>query len=729
MAAAEAGLFLDGLRCAGCVHRVERDLRAADGVLEASVDYTTHRALVRYDDARTDADALVRRVARLGYAATPYDPDALDGSDRRSARALLVRLLVAAFLAGNVMLVAAALYIGSYQDLDVATRRALRWVAIALSVPAASWCALPFWRGALAGLARREITMDVPVVLGISISLATSIAATLAEAEHVFMDSAAMIVFLILLGRSLERGARARAAGAVAQLAALAPQRALRRLGDALEEVALEALAPGDRVVVPAGERIPTDGVLVRGASELDESMLTGESLPVLRGEGDAVCAGARNLQAELELRVTARAREGTLARLGALLARAQATRPRLQRHADRVASFFAPAVLAAAALTALAWTLAGAAPLETALVAASVLIVACPCALGLATPAAVASAIGRAARMGVLVVRADVFERCARIDCVLLDKTGTLSEGRLALEAVAVAPGVEAAQVIEAAAAAEGASTHPYAEAIRAAAAAKGLATRELPRRETRPGCGVEAGDTRAPLRVGTPRWLESCGVVVPPELAREAARFAAEGRSVSLVALGARALGALAFSDPPRADAREAVAALRAQGLDIALVSGDGAQAVALAASRAGIDDVRAGATPDQKLAWIGAARAAGRRVLAVGDGINDAPCLAAADAGAAMARGSDVTLAAADLVVRSPRLTAVANIVALSRTTLRRIHQNLGFALAYNALAVPLAAAGWLDPLPAALAMSLSSLVVTGNAVRLLRWRPVA
>jgi Cu2+-exporting ATPase len=729
MAAAEAGLFLDGLRCAGCVHRVERDLREADGVLEASVDYTTHRALVRYDDARTDTDALVRRVSKLGYAATPYDPAAQGGGERRGARAMLVRLLVAAFLAGNVMLLAAALYIGSYQDLDVATRRALRWVAIALSLPAATWCALPFWRGAFAGLARREITMDVPVVLGISISLATSIAATLAEAEHVFMDSAAMIVFLILLGRTLERGARARAASAVEQLAALAPQRALRRRGDALEEVPLDALAPGDLVVVPPGERIPADGEVVRGASELDESMLTGESLPVLRGQGELVCAGARNVQAELELRVTARAREGTLARLGALLARAQAERPRIQRHADRVAAYFAPAVLGAAALTALAWTLAGAPALETALVAASVLIVACPCALGLATPAAVAAAIGRAARMGVLVVRADALERCAEVDSVLLDKTGTLTEGRLALEGLAAAPGVDEKDVLAAAAAAEGASTHPQAEAIRAAAAARGLPARELARREARPGHGVEAGDPRAPLRVGTRRWLEDCGVRVPPELAREAARLAAEGRSVSLVSEGARALGALAFSDPPRADAREAVASLRAQGLAVALVSGDAAPAVALAAERAGIESVHAAATPEQKLAWIERERAAGRRVLAVGDGVNDAPCLGAADIGAAMARSSDVTLAAADLVVRSPRLCALANAVALSRAALRRIRQNLGFALAYNAVAVPLAAAGWLDPLPAALAMSLSSLVVTGNAVRLLRWRPVA
>jgi Cu2+-exporting ATPase len=725
--ASETGLFLDGLRCAGCVGRVERELRSADGVIDASVDYTTHRALVRYEPGRIAPEQLVQRVVSLGYSATPFDPEQLGGPERRSARRMLARLLVAAFLAGNVMLISAALYIGSYQDLDDATRRGLRWLAIALSLPAASWCALPFWRGALAGLRRREITMDVPVVLGIAISLGASIAATLAEAEHVFMDSAAMIVFLILLGRTLERRARASAAGAVERLAALAPQRALRRCGDALESVELDALAPGDLVVVPVGERVPADGVIVRGASELDESMLTGESLPVARGPGAPVQAGTRNVLEELELRLTARAREGSLARLGALLIRAQAQRPAIQRHADRVAAVFAPAVLCAAAVTAGAHALAGRSALDTALIAASVLIVACPCALGLATPVAVAAAIGRAARFGVLIVRGDALERCARVDAVLLDKTGTLTEGRLALEAIATVPGESAAAVLAAAASAEGASTHPLAAAIRTAASDHGLAVAEQGRRAALAGCGVEAGDPAAPLRVGTQRWLAACGVAIPHELEEQAAKQADQGLSLAFVAQGTRALGVLAFSDPLRADARDAVAALRRLGLDVALASGDTHVAVALAAARADVANARAQLAPADKTAWLEELAAGGRRVLAAGDGINDAPALAAAHVGAAVGSSADVTLAAADLVVRSPRLSALADTVALSRSALRRIRENLGIALAYNAIAVPLAAAGWLHPLPAALAMSLSSLVVTGNAVRLLRWRP--
>jgi heavy metal translocating P-type ATPase len=434
-------------------------------------------------------------------------------------------------------------------------------------------------------------------------------------------------------------------------------------------------------------------------------------------------------LSAELELRVTARAREGSLARLSALLLRAQAERPKIQRHADRVAAVFAPAVLATAAATALGWTLAGASALDTALIAASVLIVACPCALGLATPAAVAAAIGRAARFGVLVVRGEALERCARVDSVLLDKTGTLTEGRLALERIAAVPGASLDEVLERAAAAEGASTHPLAAAVRAAAAERGLAPRELPRRTTHAGSGVEAGDDARPLRVGTRRWLEACGVAGLAALDAEVAPLAERGLCLAFVAEGSRALGALAFADSLRADARHAVTALRGQDLSVALASGDAPASVALAAARAGIDAARAELSPEQKVAWIRERRAAGHRVLVAGDGINDAPALGAADVGVAMARGSDVTLAAADLVIRSPRLSALANAIALSRVALRRIRQNLGFALAYNAIAVPLAAAGVLHPLPAAVAMSLSSLVVTGNAVRLLRWRPIA
>jgi len=731
-APAATGLFLEGLRCAGCAHRVERALRGAPGVGEATVNYTTHRAFVHFDPARTSPEALRQAVVALGYDATPYDPASLERPSREAARSALTRLLVAAFLAGNVMLVAGALYIGAASDLDPATRRGLRWLALGLSLPAATWCAWPFWSGALAGLRRREITMDVPIVLGIATAFGASLAGTLLEADHLFIDSAAMIVFLILLGRTLERSARSRAASAVERLSALAPREVLRRAADGkLERVDPASLAPGDVVVVPPGETVPTDGRVRGAAVELDESLLTGESVPVVRAPGEAVAAGTRNTATELCMEVTARVGEGTLARLVALLERAQAERPRVQQTADRVAAVFAPGVVAIALATAAGWWWSGAGALDTALAAAAVLIVACPCALGLATPAAVTAAIGRAAGLGIVVKSGRALERCADVDTVLFDKTGTLSEGRLAVEAVATAAGTSAAEVLALAARAEGAATHPVARALRDAAgeAADGegdAAFEPLEPRRSRPGLGVEAGSGPQCVRVGTRRLLAEADVAPDAALEARARALRERGLTLAWVARGPHALGAVGLSDAARPDAADAVASLRRAGLHVELLSGDHAAAVARAAAGAGIAVWTADATPEEKVEAVRKARAAGRRVLVVGDGINDAAALAAADVGIAMARGADVAVHAADLVVRAQRLGAVADGLALSRATLRRIRENLGFALAYNAVAIPLAVAGVLTPLHAALAMSASSLVVTGNAVRLLRWR---
>jgi len=725
---AETGLFLDGLRCSGCVARVERSLRALPGVDEASVNHTTHRARVRFDAASVDVAKLVAEVRTLGYEATPFDLDALERPATRAARQALIRLLVAAFLAANVMMISAGLYIGSYQGIDPATETALRWLGLALSLPAVVWCAAPFWRGAITGLRRGEITIDVPVALGIGTAFGASLVGTLEGVTHVFLDSAAMIVFLILLGRTLERSARATASRAVEQLVALAPVTALRRRGPALEEVPASALEPGDRVVVAPGQAFPTDGVIALGSTEVDESLLTGESRPLARRCGERVTGGSRNVLSEVEVTVATQAGQGTLARLASLLERAQLERPRIQLLADRVAAVFAPVVLAVTALTAIGWVIAGATPLEVAMTSAAVLIVACPCALGLATPAAMTAAIGRAASLGVLFKSGEAIERCAAADTVLLDKTGTLSEGRLAVERVTAAAGATDADVLRSAAATEGASTHPVAEALRAELARRGLAAPDP--RETRnalPGRGVVAGDAAARSVVGSRALLNELGVAIDRELDEAARKLAAQGASLAFVAEGERALGVVALIDPPRPDARAAVARLQQLGLSVTLVSGDHADAVALAAARAGIDESYAGVRPEEKVGHVRRVREAGHSVLMAGDGINDAAALAAADVGFAMGRGADVAIHAADVIVRAPRLGAIADAVGLARATLRRVRENLGFAVLYNVIAIPLAAFGTLDPLPAAIAMSLSSLVVTGNAVRLLAWKP--
>jgi Cu+-exporting ATPase len=502
----------------------------------------------------------------------------------------------------------------------------------------------------------------------------------------------------------------------------MTPRQAVRRGPAGVEEVSPRELRVGDRVVVPAGQVVPADGRIVGAATELDESLLSGETRPAPRGAGEAVVGGTRNLVVETEIEVTAPVSAGTLARLAALLERAQADRPRVQELADRVAAVFAPAVLCAAAATAGVWGLLGAPPLEIALTAAAVLIVACPCALGLATPVALSAAVGRAASLGILVKSGSALERCAAADTLLLDKTGTLSEGAYRVEDVAVAEDVPVAEVLACAATAEGSSTHPVAAAIRAAAGPV-----ELPEllRRTVPGRGVLAGA----LRVGSLEFLAEAGIEPSPALRELAAKLAEQGLTLAWVARERSVLGAVGLSDPPRADAREALARLRRLGLEVALVSGDHAGAVAYAAGRAGIADASAAVSPAEKVERVRAARAAGRHVLAAGDGVNDAAALAAADVGIAMARGADVTIHAADVVIRAPRLGALADLVALSRDALRRVRQNLGIAATYNAVAVPLAALGFLEPLPAAVAMSLSSLVVVGNSIRLLRWKAPA
>jgi heavy metal translocating P-type ATPase len=720
-ALAEIGFALGGLRCAGCAARVERELRAAPGVREASVNFATQRALVRFDSAATDAAALARRVEALGYRAARFDPQALERPGDRDARAALARLLVAAFLAGNLMVISFALYFGALQDIEPGLRRALRWLALALSLPSLAWCALPLWRGALAGLRRRELTLDVPIVVGATTAFVAGVAGTLGEARDLFTDSAATIVFLMLLGRTLERSARTRASAAVEALAARAPRSALRRAGESLESVAAGDLVPGDRIVVARGQAFPADGRLLSGPAEIDESLLSGESLPVTRALGSEVRSGTLNLSDDAEVEVIRSAATGTVARLVGLLERAQADRPQLQRAADRVAAVFAPAVLGIAALTALGCALAGVPALDTALRAASVLIVACPCALGLATPAAVSAALGRAAELGLWFRSGAALERAAAVERVLLDKTGTLTTGQLAVTRLFAGTGCREDELAADAAGIVGASIHPVAVALRSEAARRGLAPAEVSgeRREL-PGRGVEAGTACC----GSAAWLRTRGVAIDPALDAAVKAEAEHGSSIVYVANASRALGAIAFADPPRADAAAAVARLRRMRLSLALVSGDHDAAVRASAALAGIGEASSEIGPEGKLLRVRAERAAGAHVAFAGDGINDAAALAAADLGFAFAHGSDVTLLAAEVVSHDARLDSLPTALALARAAMRRIRENLALALAYNAVAVPLAIAGILGPFSAALAMSASSLLVTGNALRLRR-----
>ena len=717
----EIGFVLGGLRCAGCAGRVERELRAAPGVQQAAVNFASGRALVHFDPLVTDAAALAARIGSLGYEAHDFDPSARERPAVSEARSALARLLVAAFLAGNVMVLSFALYFGALGDIDADLRRALRWLAVALSVPALTWCAAPFWRGAWAGARRRELTLDVPIVLGVGTAFVATVIGTLGETRDVWSDSAATIVFLMLLGRTLERAARGRASAAIDALAAHAPRVAVRRDGTKLVEVPVESLVPGQRVVVAPGQCFPVDGRLASGAADVDESLLTGEALPVTRAAGAEIRGGTLNLSCEVEIEVTHSAAQGTVARLVGLLERAQAERPALQRMVDRVAARFAPTVLAVAAATVVGSLLVGAAPLDAALRGAAVLIVACPCALGLATPAAVSAALGRGAQLGLWFRSGSALERAARIDRVLIDKTGTLTLGRLEVTRVLCASAVTPDDVLRLAATAVGASPHPIADAVRREAESRGLTPAATAERRTLPGLGVEAGA----LACGSRALLASRGVALEPELEAAATAAGAAGDSLAFVSDGGKAVGAVALADRLRPGARSALESLTRLGVASGVVSGDHETAVRSAAAAAGVGEAISGATPEAKLARVRLERARGRRVAFAGDGINDAAALAAADLGFAFARGSDVTVAAADVVSHDPDLRSLPSALALGRAALRRIRENLALAIVYNAIAVPLAIAGIIGPLTAALAMSASSVGVTANALRLRRF----
>ncbi len=724
-AAVETGLVLEGLRCASCAHRVEQGLRHAYGVQRAEVNYANHRANVRFDPGQTDASRLVSVVEDLGFAAQPYDPATLDRPRDRGSRSAMVRVLVAAFLAGNVMWLAAALYAGDYQGMEPSVRTALRWLVVALSLPAATWCAAPFWRGAWHGLRRGSLTIDVPIVLGIATSVGTTIAGTLAGSDLLFVDSAAMIVFLILLGRTLEQRARTRASEAIERLQSLAPSIA-RRVGSdgTIEEIHRDALAVGDTIRVAAGESFPADVRIVGHPVEVDESIVTGESIPVLREPGAEVPCGARLAGTEAIAVVIAIAGNDHLARMSSLLERAQASRPEIQRLADRIAAVFAPAVLVTAALTALLGVALGLEALEIAMRAAAVLIVACPCALGLATPAAIAAAVGRAAGLGIWVKDGAALERLAAVDVVLLDKTGTLTEGHLRVVGIESSEDVRPEEVTTWAARAEGAVPHPIADAIRASAPTD---TAPLDPIEVVPGLGVIADRDGQRVMVGRRALLEREGILLDEALCLREKENARRGHSIAWVSRGDRVLGLVCFADEPRQDAREATTRLTDAGLRLELLTGDHEAAARNASARVGITAVHSELSPEAKVDRIAEWRSKSANVAFVGDGINDAAALGAADVGLAMARGAEVTREAADLVLQGGRLTAVPDARDLARATLQRIRENLAFALAYNVVAVPLAILGILEPLHAAIAMSASSLVVVGNATRLLRWSP--
>lgn len=704
-------LAIENLHCPSCIPRIEGALAKQAGLVEGRVNLSTRRLRLRWRPETADPQSLIAAVTAQGFRVAPCDPVGLQDAQAREGRALLRALAVAGFAAGNVMLLSVSVWSGLVSDMGPATRDLMHWVSALIALPAVAYAGRPFFRSALASLRGRRLNMDVPISLAVLLAAGMSLFETLRSAEEVYFDAAVMLLFFLLIGRYLDLRVRGRARSAVENLMALRASAAtvIQPCGRR-RRVAIAEVRPGLRLAVAAGERIPADGRVVAGRSEIDTSLVTGETLPRAVRVGGEVYAGTLNLSAPLEVEVTA-AGEGTLlAEILRLMEAAEQGRARYVRWADRAARVYAPVVHLLAAGTFADWLAFGGLGWQDALmVAIAVLIITCPCALGLAVPAVQVAAVGRLLRGGVLVKAADVLERLAVIDTVVFDKTGTLTLGRPELIA---AESVDPRDLRQAAALAA-LSRHPLSRALCRAAGPVPAVSGDV---REEPGAGLAAVRTDgAEVRLGSRAW---CGVS-----AAEAGGGGREGAGPELwLRAPGRAPVRFAFRDAPRADAAAVVAWLRRHGLRVELLSGDRRAVVAETAAALGIADWRADCRPDDKIARLRELAGEGRRVLMVGDGLNDAPALAAAFVSASPAEAADVSQTAADLVLQGSALTPLLEALRVARRARRLVFQNFALALGYNLVAVPIAVAGLVTPLIAAAAMSGSSIVVTLNALRL-------
>jgi Cu2+-exporting ATPase len=696
-------LMVDGLHCAACVWLIEQALARQEEVVEARVNLTTRRLRLRWRGTAENSARLVALVQSLGYRVLPYNAEVVATETDRAEQQLLRALAVAGFAAGNVMLLSVAIWSGLAGEMGGATRSLLHWVSALIALPAVVYAGQPFFQSAWRAVSRGRTTMDVPISIGVLLASGLSLFETITGNRQAYFESVAMLLFFLLIGRYLDLRARGRAGAAAQLLVNLTAQAATVVAADGTAtRVAASALRVGDRLLVAAGERIAVDGTIAEGRSSVDKSMIDGESLPVDVAPGDAVFAGTLNLTAPLHVTATA-VRENTfIAEIARLMEAAEQGRARLVVLADRVARRYAPAVHLLALATFLGWLVYS--PWQTALInAVAVLIITCPCALGLAVPVVQVIASGRLMRGGILLKSATALERLADVDTVVFDKTGTLTLGRLELRRDPE-PDEEALRLAASLAAS---SRHPLSQALCRAApnvtARQGVVEH--------PGAGLSAVAPEGEIRLGSRAF---CGI----------AEAVDDGTPELWLARPGAASARFGFADALRPDAEEVVRALRRSGRRALLLSGDRAAAVAAVARRLDIADWRASVDPTAKCAALNALAAAGAKTLMVGDGLNDATALATAYVSMSPATAADISQRAADIVFQRGKLDAVVEALAVARRSSRLVRQNIGFAIAYNALAVPLAIAGLVTPLLAAIAMSSSSLIVVGNALRLSR-----
>ena len=720
-------LAIEGMTCVACAARIEKALNKLEGV-EATVNFASETARVRYVSGLATPEQLIATIRKTGYGASErVEANAAEDKARRAAAygAELRLLWIAVALSLPLVLQMFSMFGQAHGELLP------RWLQLALATPVQFWIGRRFYVGGWKALRGGGANMDVLIALGTSMAWGLSAVVTLAglHHQHVYFEASAVIITLVLLGKLLEARARLGTSAAIEALIRLQPKTARVERDGALVEVPVASLQIGDIFVVRPGESIPVDGLIASGESGLDESMLTGESLPVEKRPGDKVYAGTLNQQGLLRCRAEGVGAATLLAGIIRMVREAQGTKAPIQRLADQVAGVFVPVVVAISALTfALWWGYGG--DLAPALVnAVAVLVIACPCALGLATPTAIMVGTGRGAQVGVLVKNAVALEQAEKIRTLIVDKTGTLTEGKPVVTDVVAAPGIAERDLIAAAASLESGSAHPLAHAVIEYAKKQNLAL--IPMRDFRSvtGKGVQAlldvpalGGEQT-LLLGAPAFLAESGFAID---AAAIAPLVEQGKTVIAVGGAGRTLGYLAIADKLRTTSRAAVSALQDMGIDVVMLTGDNAATAKAIAASAGVNSYRAQVLPGEKAAAVVEFKTAGKVVGMVGDGVNDAPALAAADVSFAIGAGSDIAIEAADIALMRNDLASVVDAISLSRATLRKIRQNLFFAFIYNVLGIPLAAAGMLNPVIAGAAMAMSSVSVVSNSLLLRRWR---
>jgi len=725
-----ARLMVEGIHCAACVWLIEKALAGMAGIIKAEVNLVHHRLLLQWQPDTVSLPKIMTRLAALGYAAVPFNLESVEGALHKQNRQLLFRLGFAGFGAMNIMWISIALYAGAFSGISAEYRQFFHWVSLAIATPVLLYSGGPILIAAWRGLRQARLSMDLPISIGALATFSYSLWQTMQGDEHVYFDTVVVFLFVILIGRYLEALARRNASSATLRLLELQPRMATRLTADGAEErVAVRKLKPGDHLRIKPGDKVPADGIVIEGHSHIDESMLTGESHPVHKQVNNRIAGGTVNGENPLVMQVEAAGSASVLARIIHLVESAQGSKARIQRLADRIAPWFVATTLALAGITFIYWWMQ--AGFDTALLAATaVLIITCPCALGLATPMAIAVSTDFAARHGVLVRNGEALERLSEITHVVLDKTGTLTTGHMRVTDI-LPTGVshDKNSLLQLAGALERHYSHPLAKAICASVESANLPFPACDEQQLLPGMGIGGIVGDQEIWVGNRRLMQQRGIAIADVISESCNSIEAEMAVPVLVAANGKLLGLLRIEDQLRDGAFELIASLGKRGIGITLLTGDSKAAAdhlqqQLCAHTSTSIQVIADVLPEDKASQVTALQQHGEHVLMVGDGINDAPALAQADISIAMGSGTDVSMECSDIVLMGSDLQRIPWAIRLGGRTLKTIRQNLTLSLAYNIILVPVAMAAWVTPVFAALAMPLSSLLVTGNAILIRR-----